>query len=154
MTIIGIDPGPTQSAVVQVEFDPFRVSLATIGPNEEMRVWLQTRHHEDTAVVACEMLQSYGLAVGRECFETVYWVGRFAECVPAHIRWKRYARPTIKAHVCDGVRRPKDPDVRQALILRFGGTRKGQPLYGVVKDMWAALAVAVACYDGAEEWKL
>ena len=55
----------------------------------------------------------------------------------------------IKVHLCESAR-AKDGNVRQALIDRIGaqGTKKKPgPTYGVSKDVWAALAVAVCAHD-------
>jgi hypothetical protein len=96
-----------------------------------------------------EQVASYGMPVGAEVFETVFWSGRFAEAsVPRRVH--RITRKAIVTHLC-GSARAKDSNVRQALIDRFGGTdaigRKATPgpLYGVTRDVWAALAVAI-CY--------
>ena len=59
-------------------------------------------------------------------------------------------RQTVKATLCHDTR-AKDANVRQALLDRFGGSaaigRKATPgpLYGVSRDVWSALALAV-CY--------
>ena len=67
----------------------------------------------------------------------------------------RIGRKAVKIHLC-GSMRAKDPNIRQALIDRYGGSsaigRKATPgpLYGVAGDVWAALAVAVTHADTAE----
>ncbi len=51
----------------------------------------------------------------------------------------------VKIHLCNHPR-AKDPNIRQALIDRFGapGTKKNQgATYGLAGDMWSALGVAV-----------
>lgn len=53
------------------------------------------------------------------------------------------SRPTIKAVLC-GTTKATDADIRDALIQMWGGTGKGEPLYGIKKDVWAALAAATA----------
>jgi len=58
----------------------------------------------------------------------------------------------VKLHLC-GSARAKDTNIRQALIDRYGGSaaigKKAAPgpLYGVSKDVWSALAVAVTAAD-------
>ena len=57
-------------------------------------------------------------------------------------------------HLC-GHPRAKDPNIRQALLDRFGpgrekalGTKKAPgALYGIKGDEWAALAVAITWWD-------
>lgn len=104
---------------------------------------------EDTVVVL-EQIESYGMAVGREVFETVFWTGRFYEAAIGG--WsivERLPRANVKLHLCHS-KRAKDANVRMALIDRWGGktkaigTRKAPgPLYGVTSHQWAALAIAV-----------
>jgi hypothetical protein len=60
----------------------------------------------------------------------------------------------VKLHLC-GSSRAKDPNVRTALLDRFGGAgAKGTkaapgPLYGIAADLWSALAIAVTWTDQA-----
>jgi hypothetical protein len=76
------------------------------------------------------------------------WIGRFVEAWRGS--YTLMFRREVKLHLC-GQARAKDPNVRQALIDRFGpgrekaiGTKKQPgPLYGVSADVWSALAVAV-----------
>ena len=95
-----------------------------------------------------EQVASFGMAVGAEVFETVYWSGRFAEAVyPLPV--DRITRIKVKTHLCHDSR-AKDANIRAALIDRYGGPaalRKGGDLYGVSKDVWSALAVAVTWAD-------
>lgn len=57
-------------------------------------------------------------------------------------------RRAVKLALC-GDSRAKDANIRQALIDRFGGSaaigRKAAPgpLYGISRDVWSALAIAV-----------
>lgn len=89
------------------------------------------------------MIQSFGMPVGNEVFETIRWVGVFCECAipPCELVFRK----DIKIHLC-GSMRAKDANIRQALIDKLGpqGTKKAPgPTYGVSKHAWAALAVAV-----------
>jgi hypothetical protein len=61
-------------------------------------------------------------------------------------------RRDVKLHLC-GSARAKDPNIRQALLDRFGpvGTKKAPgPLYGVKSHIWSALAVAVTASETKE----
>jgi hypothetical protein len=152
--IMAIDPGPTHSAwLVSDAQDEIR-SFAR-WPNEELIGTLRGELHgglsADVQVVVIEKVEGFGMAVGAEVFETVYWSGRFAEAVhPRAV--DRIGRRAVKLHLC-GQARAKDPNIRQALIDRYGGSaaigRKATPgpLYGISGDVWSALAVAVTWTD-------
>ena len=97
--------------------------------------------------VVIEKIESYGMAVGAEVFDTVWWAGRFAEAcqrVPAVMLPRR----AVRLALC-GDSRAKEANIRQALIDHFGGSaavgRKATPgpLYGISRDVWSALAIAV-----------
>jgi hypothetical protein len=144
--IIAIDPGPTESGIVLLTRG--KVRQARILPNERLRDALGRLDHElIKPLCAIEMVESFGMPVGREIFDTVLWVGRYCE------RWRMLtgaepaliSRREVKLHLC-GSARAKDPHVRQALIDKLGaaGTKKSPgPCYGVHGHLWAALAVAV-----------
>ena len=148
-----IDPGTTQSA--WVIFESGTILEKGLEPNEELRwrLWRfinEASSKKEEVDVAIEMIQSYGMPVGREIFETCLWVGRYVEIVKYNLGREPhlYSRTKIKAYVT-GSSKAKDKDVRQALMTRFGGAKKGEPLEGVSKDIWSALAVAVYHYDGS-----
>jgi hypothetical protein len=94
------------------------------------------------------------MAVGEEVFETVFWSGRFAEAVdPVPVR--HLGRRAVKLTIC-GDARAKDPNIRQALIDRSGGTERAigtkaapGPLHAIVRDVWAALALGLAWLERA-----
>lgn len=154
MILTAIDPGTKRSAFCQLT-DDGAIWQAGIVPNNEMLDVVG-----DWATDPCchtlviEQIASMGMAVGEEVFTTVHWVGRF------HERWlarggsepQYIKRIAVKMHVC-GHPRAKDPNIRQALIDRYGGagaigTKKSPgPLYGFSKDKWAALAVGVTYLD-------
>lgn len=146
MKVIAIDPGYVQSAVVA--FDGRCVLDHRTLPNDQMLHELQT----EIGVLVIEQIAAMGMAVGEEVFETVFWSGRFAQAFKGQV--ERVKRHTVKMHLC-GNMRAKDPNIRQALLDRFGpgrgkaiGTKPAPgPLYGVSGDQWAALAVAVTWWD-------
>ena len=123
-----------------------------LDENETLRRAFYVGSFAPLASVVIEKVEGFGMAVGAEVFETVFWSGRFAEAahpLPVH----RIGRKAVKLHLC-GTHRAKDSNVRQALIDRYGGKdtaigRKASPgpLYGVSGDVWAALAVAVTFAD-------
>lgn len=139
---VGIDPGPRESAVVV--WDGNCVLLAVDVENHFVRGTV-VDWWERGATVACEWIECYGMAVGREVFETVFAVGTFAAAVDVRL----IPRRDVKLHLCQSPR-AKDPNIRQALIDRFGvvGTKKNPgPLLGIAGHRWAALAVAVTAHD-------
>lgn len=158
--ILAIDPGYEQSAVVRLVEGG--VTFSETSPNGSVVDGLSSGILIHTAdLVLIEQIASYGMPVGREVFETVYWSGRFHQAVNDNYYLKgvpvcRLPRKTVVTQIC-GSARAKDANVRQALIDRYGGSRseavgtkaKPGPLYGVHGDQWAALALAVAWAEGA-----
>jgi hypothetical protein len=146
--IVAIDPGSEQSA--WLAFSEGRPRKFAITPNEllleDLRIGVVPAD-----VVVIEQIESYGMAVGREIFATVHWAGRFTEA--AHpTRVVQLPRRAVKLALC-GSSRAKDANIRQALLDRFGGSaakgtaRAPGPLYGISKDVWSALAIAVTYAD-------
>lgn len=152
MTVLAIDPGPEQSAWVL--WDGQQVLDHAKQENEDVRRMLRMMDEDHIAVF--EQIESYGMAVGRDVFETVFWTGRFYENAFADER-HRIPRRDVKLHLC-GSMKAKDSNIRQALIDRFGGKDKAigrkktpGPLFGIRADEWSALALAVTWHDQHEE---
>lgn len=148
MTILAIDPGTTESGYCI--YDGARVHESGVLPNAEMLVRVQQWPAQRLAV---EMIASYGMAVGREVFETCVWIGRFQQAWRDPSAVELVYRKDVKLHLC-GTPRAKDPNVRQALLDMFPrtgggatpqvGTKKQPgPLFGVSSHAWPALGVAV-----------
>jgi len=156
--ILAIDPGPVRSAWLRICDDGGLVVTEVmehgIKPNEELLFDLRDPDLY-AGVVVIEQIESFGMAVGREIFETVRWAGRFEEAahpVPVELLPRR----AVKLAIC-GSAKAKDANLRQALIDRFGGVagkaaavgtkaRPG-PLHGIANDVWSALAIAVTFAD-------
>lgn len=153
-TLYAVDPGPVRSAVVLLDLDTLRPSPGSCIEDNEVTV-RRFRHLTpgDGDRLAVEMIASYGMAVGREVFETCVWIGRYVEAWKGPNARLVYRRD-VKLHLC-GQARAKDPNVRAALLDRFGpgreraiGTKKAPgPLYGFRDDLWAALGVAVTAAE-------
>lgn len=140
--VLGIDPGPRESSLVW--WDGEKVVKYQDLPNDKACVVVTHDRFNDDA--ACEWVESFGMAVGKEVFETVFAVGVFFGSEPC---LRLVPRRDVKLHLC-GSARAKDANIRQALIDRFGpvGTKKNPgPLFGISKHRWAALAVAVTAFD-------
>ena len=149
LPVLAIDPGTTESAyvlwdgksVVSKGFLPNAVLLENLGA------------FPSSVELHIEMVACYGMAVGKETFETVFWIGRFAE------RWQmqrkkeahRVFRQPIKVHHCHSVR-ASDSNIRQALIDKYGapGTKNNPgTTYGISKHLWAAFALATYVTESA-----
>lgn len=144
--IIGIDPGPTLSAFCFWDGSHIQASGITANENVSSDFSLLKRG----TTVVCEHLQCFGMAVGKDVFETAYWIGHFrARCEALDVPFARAYRSEVKMHHCKSMR-AKDSNIRQALIDRFGapGTKKKPGLtYGLKSDLWSAFAIAVMHAD-------
>lgn len=159
LILLAIDPGPEQSALVV--WDGERIRQKAILPNKD----LIALDYVDSglAVVNClvvEQVRCYGMPVGAHIFDTVEWTGRFIQW------WIQFGKPLfqtnkfvlmprmeVKMHLCH-TSRAKDPNIRQALIDRYGppGTKKNKGLlYGLKRDMWSAFALAITFMDKWEK---
>jgi hypothetical protein len=125
-----------------------------VAPNDFL---LDKVHHFSGDHIAIEMIASYGMAVGREIFETCVWIGRFMQAWRNPKAVRLIYRRDVKLRLC-GTVKAKDANVRQALIDMFPKTGGGKipqigtkaqpgPLYGVASHAWAAVAVAVTALD-------
>ena len=159
--VYAIDPGPVKSAFVV--WDGSRVIESGWTANEfirqSMQLFLNAGAHWEShgckyppRRVAIEAIASYGMAVGAEVFQTCVEIGRFYETAARHTGEEHIRlvfRKEVKLHLCQSMR-AKDPNIRQALLDRFGpvGTTKTPgPLFGVKSHIWAALAVAVTASE-------
>ena len=154
MRVIGLDPGNIYSAYCVIDGETLRPLDFGKLENEALRRYLREEirfAEEDRGAI--EMVASYGMAVGREVFDTCRWIGRYEETLTR----KLYVPPTLifrreeKLHIC-GDSRAKDANIRRALIDRFAdhdlkngkGTKKDPDwFYGFSADVWAGYAVAL-----------
>ena len=147
---LAIDPGPTKSAFVLWKDE--RIFFSGIVTNETLLhgIWAkQTGVHANSCAI--EMIASYGMAVGREVFETCVWIGRYYEAWSGAngSRPLLIPRLAVKVHHCCSAK-AKDSNIRQALIDRFGapGTKRAPGVtYGLKADTWQAMALAVYAAD-------
>jgi len=155
MSVIAIDPGPVSSAMLI--WDGERIVRKDYAENWEVINTLQVlknRISPDPDPCVIEMIGHYGtgMPAGAEVFDTCVWIGRFMEAYGAE-KCALMKRAEVKMHLC-GSMRAKDPNIRQAIIDRFGRKeaaigRKANPgpLFGVAGDAWAALALALTWWD-------
>ena len=147
--VIGLDPGPERSAVVV--FDGTAPQFTRLLPNQDILHYLRDWRTGilAAAMLVIEQVASFGMPVGEEVFETVFWSGRFAEAY-GFDRVGRINRLAVKMALCHDSR-AKDANIRQAILDLYGGKQRAigrkatpGPLYGISGDMWSALAVAIA----------
>lgn len=147
--ILALDPGNKDTAFVL--FDERERSIRDKGkvPNVEVASMLRTLSaNPNYAVLAIENIQSFGMPVGREIFDTCVWIGRFVEMSKAPLVWPVY-RTQVKAAFCPHT--PNDSGIRAAMCERYGGDPKKNKqagmLTGVKADIWSALAIATFVSD-------
>jgi hypothetical protein len=157
---LAIDPGNTESAYVFLDKKTYTPIEHAKVKNETLREILLQKINDNTIKhsfdAAIEMVASYGLAVGREVFETCVWIGRFAELLESNgIHVTFIYRKDVKMNLC-GQTKAKDSNIRMSLIDRFAthdlkngkGTKSNPDFFaGFKSDIWAAMAVGVTHLD-------
>lgn len=164
MHILAIDPGNIESGWCIIDGDALRPVSFDKSPNGLILPLLAPGGSLfPFSEVVIERVASYGMAVGRDVFETCEWVGRFTQRardsgLPVYYVYRREE----KLHIC-GDSKAKDANIRRALIDRFAGHdlangkgTKDDPdfFYGFRKDIWSAYAVGLTyleTHDKAEE---
>ena len=152
MNTIAVDPGTEQSAIVV--WNGKQVLDAWIAKNDLMLSRIKTLmpafpgHSKKYFVI--EQVRCYGMTMGADMIDTVFWSGRFAEA------WGRefvlMPRMDVKMHLCH-TSRAKPKNTRQAMIDRFGKppTKKTpNEIYNgfkIATHLWSAWELAVTFYD-------
>jgi hypothetical protein len=148
--VLALDPGPVQTGWAM--YDGSRVLDSGVIENHDALYELDFMTFpaslwERAESLAIEMIASYGMAVGKEVFETCVWIGRFIQAAP--LQHRLIYRKDVKMHLC-GTTKAKDTNIRQALIDKIGapGVKAAPgPTYGVKSHAWPALAVAVTALE-------
>lgn len=135
MKILAVDPGPKKHAWVMWDTETHDFCGGRFG--EDI---LSDDCGGRPGLVAIEFPQSYGVNAGLSLFLTAFQAGRIAGRYDDVAPVMLCGRPTIKGQI--GGR--NDAEIRRSLMMRLGGTKKGEKLYGVKGDIWPALALAVA----------
>lgn len=163
--ILAIDPGNVDSAYVVLGDKLKPVRFGKIG-NNELMTKIKNKEFSDCEHLAIEMIASYGMAVGKEVFETCVWIGKFSEAleITCGLSCEWVYRKDVKMNLCHTTK-AKDSNVTQALVDRFAtnpknsgkGTKKEPDFfYGFRADIWQAYAVGVTYSDTFkqfETWK-
>jgi len=147
-----IDPGNRESAYVLADSSLMPLEFGK-EDNETVKDVIKTMSYEHFAI---EMVASYGMAVGRDVFDTCVWIGRFCEvAIEKGIKPIKVYRKDVKMNLCHSMK-AKDGNIMQALIDRFaygarnhGKGTKDNPtqFYGFRADIWQAYAVCVTYHD-------
>lgn len=151
--VLAIDPGSEQSAFVV--WDGKQILDKGILENDYLVRALKNYVFRNISIyntiLVIEDMVIIFKGAGKEITDTLKWAGRFFEA------WGGTAvfvpRYKVRVALC-GTMQSTDATVRNVLVARFGGKevavgKKASPgpLYGVKKDMWSALALAVYYYD-------
>lgn len=163
--LLAIDPGNIQSAYCLLDGRYRPIQFAKCD-NEELleriltHEWDIDRYAHDPKGAAIEMIASYGMAVGREVFDTCVWIGRFEQALRMkRVHVEKVFRQEEKQFLCHSMK-AGDANIRRALIDRFakhdlktgkGTKEKPDWFYGFHADVWAAYAVGVTTLDKRKE---
>lgn len=159
MRILAIDPGSVESGYAVIEMPNFKIVDFGKVDNNEFLTMLNLMPYTVDAV-AIEMVASYGLAVGKDVFDTCVWIGRFTQALWGENITYVY-RKDEKITLC-GSLKAKDSNIRRALIDRYakfdfkngkGVKKKPDTFYGVSGDAWQAIAVGVTYWELKEDGK-
>ena len=154
MILLAIDPGNVYSAFVIYDTETEEILDKGKVENTTLLPWVGTSDFPNCRVypshLAIECVESHGMPVGATVFDTCIWIGRFIQAwvhdymiEPFSIT--RIYRMQEKMAICHSPR-ANDASIRQALIDKFGppGTKNNPgKTYGISKDVWQALSVAV-----------
>ena len=156
MRILAIDPGNTESGFAVIERATCKpIAIGKTNNNDLRRRIMSGELLVAVDRVSIEMVASYGMAVGKDVFETCVWIGRYFELVYLDFDVRLTYRRDIKLHHC-GTSKAKDSNISQALVDRFAssvpnhgkGSKAAQGwFYGFKADIWAAYALAVYAAD-------
>lgn len=154
--VLAIDPGNIQSAYCLLDSKTYKpIEFGKLDNNDLLK---QISIFKDIECIVVEKVASYGMAVGKEVFDTCEWYGRFIQkYCDTHEDFKiNYVyRREEKLNLC-GSMKAKDTNIRQSLIDRFAkhdfkngkGTKKNPDwFYGFKADIWMAYAVGVTYLD-------
>lgn len=170
MKVIAIDPGPMKSAMVFYDSESKQVIDYTLEDNETVRKYLHwdelmglTAEDGSYPPLLVEYTPPYAMQtktghsyVPNQVVLTAVETGRFIECYDGP--HELVSRLDVKKQLL-GRTTGNDANITQAILDRYGGSRltavglkkSPGPLYGLKKDLWQALAVAIA-YTEQADW--
>jgi len=159
--LIGIDPGPTKSALAVIERQDGEIKLLDFkyGDNQdiasEIKSWSANR-------LIIEQVSHYGRQVGQSTFDTCFSVGYFYAIAEASRHNVELLKKPEVGHILTGSRRATKAQVQQAVKERFKPTGGGSdpykgiqsqqgPLYGTSNHILDAIGVALAWMEAQDE---
>ncbi len=154
--VLAIDPGNIHSGITVINKETYKPALTGKLRNDDIERVVFNHFATQNVEVVIEQIACYGMAVGREVFDTATWSGRFIEIFTRR-GWtvEFLPRMTVKMNICHS---PKagDQNITQALADRFApgekskgkGTKKAPGwFYGFAADIWQAYALGVTYID-------
>ncbi len=157
MKILAIDPGDVYSAYCVMDSE-YNITEFKKDENKAiMKKMIDWLDYIDAVII--ERIANMGMPAGQTLFQTAEWIGRFSQEAEKKVPVFYIFRRDEKLYIC-GSPRAKDTNIRASLIERFAkfdkingkGTKKNPDVfYGVTKDCWAAIAVAVTYLDMEKE---
>ena len=154
--MLAIDPGTYKSGFVLVDCGTRKVIDHGILRNDEMLcLILDCELAVEHFVI--EMIACFGMPVGKDVFETVYWIGRFDQVIydMQNGTALRITRHEVKRHLCHQITGITDSILWQRLVdlygpgkdVAVGHKNSPGPLYGIKSHARSALAVACTAMD-------
>lgn len=162
-TILAIDPGNKESGYVFIDVATYKPIKYGKIKNAKLEKIMQETEYDHLVL---EMVASYGMAVGRSVFDTVFHTGRFSMIRP-NVPFTKVYRMQVKMNLL-GKTSVRDSDITQFLVHRFltnkeierwGDYGKGVKadqgyFYGFNNDIYQAYAVGVTWLDKTKQGKL
>ena len=153
--ILGIDPGNTLSAYCVCERDTMKpVKFDKVSNDILINEIIPSLNASLITVVAIEHMQGFNMGVGKEVFETCYYIGRLLERIERimpNVPIQPIYRTEEKVAICGHLKGSNDMLVRHNLIDKFAkhdlqrgkGVKKNPDFfYGFKSDCWSAFAIA------------
>ncbi len=89
MKVFAIDPGNVQSAYCVIDAATLKPLLFDKLPNGDMYRLIRDENFAEDDRAVIEMIESFGMPVGKDVFETAFWIGRFYEALVRKCRTAR-----------------------------------------------------------------
>jgi len=154
--ILAIDPGPRASGYVVYHEEGMDVKEYSHEIKNEELIADMSRHRQSLDLLVIEMVGYYGMAVGRDIFETVRWIGIFQHAFGMENTILHF-RKDVKLSLCNNYN-ASTSNLRTAILGRFPPTGGGatpaigikkQPgrLYGIKSHSMSAISLAITWRD-------
>lgn len=152
--VFAMDPGPTASGWIHINYEAEAPFVARHSGNEEMLAILRHYPFEADTVLVLEGIEARGMPVGDDVFQTCQWIGRFSQVWeerrergeplgPFYLVFKNQMK-----HIVGGKRNIPTTEINRLLREEYGekGTKKAPGLLYNVSGAhcWSALAVGTA----------